>query len=154
VQTAIRYFFFSSRRRHTRFDCDWSSDVCSSDLLTGSSLRADERIVNFLKGLNCLDDRVSTFIVPMEIAPDSAEVAFSQNAVVDVILGHWQREIGGGGLPIVQLLGPDPISKQLVAHEVAARLNRILCRLPVEVLPSATQDLETFFRLWQRASRL
>src|SRR5256886_6260185 len=24
--------FFSSRRRHTRFDCDWSSDVCSSDL--------------------------------------------------------------------------------------------------------------------------
>src|SRR2546430_14227091 len=30
VQTLC--FFFSSRRRHTRFDCDWSSDVCSSDL--------------------------------------------------------------------------------------------------------------------------
>src|SRR5256886_7984883 len=28
-------FFFSSRRRHTRFDCDWSSDVCSSDLRDG-----------------------------------------------------------------------------------------------------------------------
>src|SRR5688572_33099036 len=28
-------FFFSSRRRHTRFDCDWSSDVCSSDLPVG-----------------------------------------------------------------------------------------------------------------------
>src|SRR5256886_1547376 len=28
----ICVFFFSSRRRHTRFDCDWSSDVCSSDL--------------------------------------------------------------------------------------------------------------------------
>src|SRR3972149_444993 len=28
-------FFFSSRRRHTRFDCDWSSDVCSSDLSCG-----------------------------------------------------------------------------------------------------------------------
>src|SRR5712691_9813341 len=26
------FFFFSSRRRHTIFDCDWSSDVCSSDL--------------------------------------------------------------------------------------------------------------------------
>src|SRR5690606_40074493 len=26
-------FFFSSRRRHTRFSRDWSSDVCSSDLL-------------------------------------------------------------------------------------------------------------------------
>src|SRR2546430_10427833 len=29
------FFFFSSRRRHTRFDCDWSSDVCSSDLMAG-----------------------------------------------------------------------------------------------------------------------
>src|SRR5260370_473021 len=29
VQTCA--FFFSSRRRHTRFKCDWSSDVCSSD---------------------------------------------------------------------------------------------------------------------------
>src|SRR5688572_32730425 len=29
------FFFFSSRRRHTRFDCDWSSDVCSSDLRGG-----------------------------------------------------------------------------------------------------------------------
>src|SRR5688572_33009969 len=28
----LHFFFFSSRRRHTRFDCDWSSDVCSSDL--------------------------------------------------------------------------------------------------------------------------
>src|SRR5256886_6888826 len=29
---AVVFCFFSSRRRHTRFDCDWSSDVCSSDL--------------------------------------------------------------------------------------------------------------------------
>src|SRR5882762_9692655 len=29
----IMSFFFSSRRRHTRFKCDWSSDVCSSDLI-------------------------------------------------------------------------------------------------------------------------
>src|SRR2546427_8486617 len=29
----VFFFFFSSRRRHTRFDCDWSSDVCSSDLI-------------------------------------------------------------------------------------------------------------------------
>src|SRR5688572_31224669 len=32
--TFFFFFFFSSRRRHTRFDCDWSSDVCSSDLNT------------------------------------------------------------------------------------------------------------------------
>src|SRR5688572_31126834 len=32
-------FCFSSRRRHTRFDCDWSSDVCSSDLGDGMNVR-------------------------------------------------------------------------------------------------------------------
>src|SRR5438309_9525959 len=39
-------FFFSSRRRHTRWNCDWSSDVCSSDLVDGlyifSSAGAEE----------------------------------------------------------------------------------------------------------------
>src|SRR5467141_4748372 len=30
------FFFFSSRRRHTSFKCDWSSDVCSSDLVDGA----------------------------------------------------------------------------------------------------------------------
>src|SRR5690606_23102371 len=30
------FFFFSSRRRHTRFSRDWSSDVCSSDLIDGA----------------------------------------------------------------------------------------------------------------------
>src|SRR2546427_4675631 len=35
VEVSIYFFFFSSRRRHTRFDCDWSSDVCSSDLPRG-----------------------------------------------------------------------------------------------------------------------
>src|SRR2546427_1435173 len=34
IDFCVFFFFFSSRRRHTRFDCDWSSDVCSSDLLS------------------------------------------------------------------------------------------------------------------------
>src|SRR6266571_6235442 len=35
-------FFFSSRRRHTRLTCDWSSDVCSSDLLLENLLRNED----------------------------------------------------------------------------------------------------------------
>src|SRR2546430_8131364 len=38
------FFFFSSRRRHTRFDCDWSSDVCSSDLQAVGRLRARQLV--------------------------------------------------------------------------------------------------------------
>src|SRR6266853_5617923 len=36
------FFFFSSRRRHTRFDCDWSSDVCSSDLIRRTAALQDK----------------------------------------------------------------------------------------------------------------
>src|SRR5947207_7640678 len=35
-------FFFSSRRRHTRSLCDWSSDVCSSDLVLIGNLVAGQ----------------------------------------------------------------------------------------------------------------
>src|SRR5256886_5883416 len=37
------FFFFSSRRRHTRFDCDWSSDVCSSDLMRVEQIKYECR---------------------------------------------------------------------------------------------------------------
>src|SRR2546430_12909892 len=44
----ILSFFFSSRRRHTRFDCDWSSDVCSSDLAS----KSDNKSIAVLPLLN------------------------------------------------------------------------------------------------------
>src|SRR3712207_8865232 len=38
-------FFFSSRRRHTRYWRDWSSDVCSSDLDRGTKASPDEILI-------------------------------------------------------------------------------------------------------------
>src|SRR3989442_12248657 len=38
---SFRFFFFSSRRRHTRCGRDWSSDVCSSDLRVGRMAREE-----------------------------------------------------------------------------------------------------------------
>src|SRR5688572_31059848 len=49
-------FFFSSRRRHTRFDCDWSSDVCSSDLV-GSSPEYIKALTSEWKGERFPDGR-------------------------------------------------------------------------------------------------
>src|SRR5256886_12519156 len=43
TRRAVSFFFFSSRRRHTRFDCDWGSDVCSSDLLGDDFVRVPPR---------------------------------------------------------------------------------------------------------------
>src|SRR5206468_5411899 len=43
------FFFFSSRRRHTRSDRDWSSDVCSSDLIR-LELNATQLLIQTLTG--------------------------------------------------------------------------------------------------------
>src|SRR5206468_5269905 len=43
-------FFFSSRRRHTRSDRDWSSDVCSSDLSAGPDGRSGKSSRTILAG--------------------------------------------------------------------------------------------------------
>src|SRR2546427_480898 len=49
ISTCVFFFFFSSRRRHTRFDCDWSSDVCSSDLSPVAASSPPERMTGTMK---------------------------------------------------------------------------------------------------------
>jgi hypothetical protein len=123
--------------------------------LTSSPLRADERIVNYIKGLNSLDDRVATFISPVDVTPLSNDLLpESQQAVAKRIVQHWQRTPANSSLPIIQLLGPDPLSKQLVAASAATTFGRHLYRFAVELLPAQVNDLETLARLWQRESTL
>src|SRR2546430_17724971 len=75
------FFFFSSRRRHTRFDCDWSSDVCSSDLGYSVQMTIIPQIVEFL----------------------GYDTATAQQFVPTVIIG------GGGSTPSVPVTGQLPL---------------------------------------------
>ncbi len=121
--------------------------------LMTSALRADERIVSYLKGLNTLDDRLSIFLAPIS-SNGVPELAPSQQSVVAEALAHWRLTPPHQPLPILQLLGADAASKQLIAAHIAAALGRQLFRLPAETLPQPTGDLETLARLWQRESLL
>src|SRR3712207_1931248 len=60
------WFFFSSRRRHTRYWRDWSSDVCSSDLVgpEGGSVQVTEGAVE----VSTLDGGASDLVRPGDIA--------------------------------------------------------------------------------------
>src|SRR5690606_41125846 len=49
-------FFFSSRRRHTRFSRDWSSDVCSSDLF---ALRLSRQYAEEFRAMPLADETVA-----------------------------------------------------------------------------------------------
>ena len=122
--------------------------------LTASALRADERMVNYLKGLNQLDERLASLVSPVEFSTGAAELAAAQQQLVQIILRRWRQSAETGLLPVAQLVGADPQSKQLVAQQTAATLHRRLYRLPVESLPTNPSELEWLARLWQRESRL
>jgi predicted nucleic acid-binding protein len=121
--------------------------------LTSSPLRADETIVNFLKGLNVLDDRLSALVYPIEGSFADA-VAKSQKQIVEGILQRWRQAAAQSVLPVAQLVGADPGSRLAVAAQVCATLNRRLYRLSTEALPAQVAELETLARLWQRESFL
>src|SRR2546430_4721822 len=74
------FFFFSSRRRHTRFDCDWSSDVCSSDLL------------ELKNTINTMVDQLNSFA--SEVTRVAREVgtegALGGQAIVKGVGGTWK----------------------------------------------------------------
>src|SRR3712207_182462 len=57
------FFFFSSRRRHTRYWRDWSSDVCSSDLVDVLSLGATKSGALSAEAIVTFDDRVADQLV-------------------------------------------------------------------------------------------
>src|SRR5256886_1349998 len=76
------FFFFSSRRRHTRFDCDWSSDVCSSDLFISVVQRGalDPQIVDkrAVEAVQVLDHHAPRFEVNLRVVAGDGKVVYGQ----------------------------------------------------------------------------
>jgi predicted nucleic acid-binding protein len=116
--------------------------------LTASALRVDEHILNHIKGLLLLDDRLLALGFPVTA---EALLSAGQAVVVESVL---QRIRGYGGVqPAVQLAG-DGDSALAVAAHVCAGLNHQLFRIEAAALPAQAGELETLLRLWQRESRL
>ncbi|MEO0996614.1 MAG: ATP-binding protein [Pseudomonadota bacterium] len=122
--------------------------------LTAAALGADERIVNYLKGLNYLDDRLAPLLALVPAPSEDDTLPASQQQTVDDVVERLRQSDGTNGLPVVELLGHDPLSKRLIAAHVAVALGVNLYAIDSKALPGETGDLETFIRLWQRESRL
>ncbi len=122
--------------------------------LTLRPLQADERIVNYIKGLNQLDHRLGPFLLPWPPEEQQVSLPPSQQQQVDKALLCLEQANSRPRWPILQLVGPDTISKRLVAWQIAERLGVYLYNMPAQLIPSTARELEDFARLWQRESLL
>ncbi|MBX3238414.1 MAG: ATP-binding protein [Chitinophagaceae bacterium] len=123
--------------------------------LVSAALKADERMVNFIKGLNYLDERIVRLSTPFDISIGSDTVLPpSQQKAADIVTNSITT-IDRDQFPfIVQLTGQDTLSKQLIAQKAAETANFYLVSLMPDLLPQQTTELEELARLWQRESLL
>ena len=120
--------------------------------LTMSPLHADERIVNYLKGLNYLDDRLSPLLFPME-RPGDTEVPQSLQSAVDEVTAQLSKTTASL-MPIIQLLGADGPGKQVVAYRASAAFERHVYRMSTDMLRGQVAEIDTMIRLWHCESML
>src|SRR6267143_6261982 len=124
-------FFFSSRRRHTRWNCDWSSDVCSSDLLVKAAI-----------GSGCFTDRMPGFVMEQSVhqggeqivvaglaAGDTEPAGLTDDQILDQVDATMSAVVGR---PITRIFGyvkswtHDPWSRAVVRAPIGDQRDSVL----------------------------
>lgn len=123
--------------------------------LATNALRADERIVNYAKGLNHLDDRLSHLMAPLQADILNTPLVESHKKIADEITRNLHASATNAALPVIVLLGLDSTSKKMIARQVATNLGIHLETMQESTLSGLSgEDIETIERLWQRESLL
>jgi AAA+ superfamily predicted ATPase len=122
-------------------------DVLGGDSLTGSPLRIQERILHYLAGVSCLDERLQPLVKP---ADEARELAPSHQAIADELAAAWSE----GPAPILELCGNDAAGKRAVAAAACALRGQPLHVVSASALPHGAAEMESFVRLWERESLL
>ncbi len=121
--------------------------------LISASLGVDERIVNYLKGINYLDDRLNALLTPV-VVDRSTKLPVSQQNTVDVILNQIKYIDTVLASPVIELSGANSNDKRQIAAKVASSLGCALYSAHIKTIPNQSGDFETFVRLWHRESLL
>ncbi len=126
-------------------------EVLRGDTLTTSPLRIDERVLHYLTGVDCLDERLEALTEPLA-AP--GKLPDSQRAVAEQVANTWSRANGHSSLPVIQLCGAELSGKRGVARAACAMLGLNLRVISGSVIPRSAAELDLFIRLWEREAAL
>lgn len=120
--------------------------------LTSSPLAIDERILHYLAGLDCLDQRLAACV--QEITP-GAQLVPSHAQIAQQLAARFAAAVQQRlPLPYAELCGPDAADKEAIAAEACRMLGLRLYALDVEAIPTAAPDLSVFIRVLSRESLL
>jgi hypothetical protein len=126
-------------------------EIVPGDGLTTSPLRIDERVLHYLAGISCIDDRLRGVTEPLRAAENLTP---SQRALAGQIADSWYRANWQAGGPVLQLCGGEAGARRAVATAACARLGLNLRVLNSSLVPRGAAELDLFIRLWEREAAL
>ncbi len=121
--------------------------------LTTTGLRADERILSFIKGLNAPDDRLGHLVKPVGDLLDEPLPGTQEDMVLEIVRA-LSAATAIGQPPVVELVGVDPLVRRGLAVAAAHRIGHGLFELTPERIPQSPSDLDDLTRLWERETIL
>jgi AAA+ superfamily predicted ATPase len=126
-------------------------EVRSDAALTTSPLSVDERILDYIVGVDYADDRLAGVVFePAEASP----LVPSHNALARRIEALLSAAPTGGQTMVVELCGTETEALHEIAAAACQRAGMRLKVAHARRLPRGTDELETFIRLWEREAAL
>ena len=126
-------------------------EMTGGDTLATSPLRIQERVLHYLAGVQCLEERLQP-LVRAVAEPDS--LVPSHLSVATQITTAWSNANRESLMPIVQLCGGATTSKRAIAAAASAMTGLQLYAIQAWALPTGAAEIETLLRLWEREAVL
>ena len=126
-------------------------EVNTSQLLTKSHLKIDERILHYLTGVFQMDERLSGIIDPCFAEND---LVLSHQEKADYIINVITQKSADSILPVIQINGEDMADNLEITASASSQLGLSLWTLSVFALPVNLKEVNELIRLWNREAAL
>jgi ATPase family associated with various cellular activities (AAA)/Winged helix domain, variant len=122
-------------------------EMAGGETLATSPLRIQERVLHYLAGVQCLDERLQPLVRPVA-EPES--LVLSHLSLAQQISAAWSNANRESRLPVVQLCGSATANKRAIAAAASAMTGLRLHAMPVWAVPPGAGEIEALLRLWER----
>ncbi|ACK70169.1 AAA ATPase central domain protein [Gloeothece citriformis PCC 7424] len=124
-----------------------------NESLINCPIQLKERILHYFLGINQIDVRLLSYLIPLSSSDDNI-LSPSQQQIKEKILNNWQNQDYSPKLPHFYLFGANSSIKKIICQVLCQEKGLTLYQLIVEQIPTNSQELTNFIRLWQRESQL